>query len=116
MAMVYYLLRSRQSGQYLFARQPSAPPLAAGQLAAGQPEAQARAEQAIRYLLLFQQDYDGLSYLNAHAPELSDRFALESSTMAQLRATLERWGFGGVALVSDPLEPRLDFLNRDLLG
>lgn len=116
MAVVYYLLRSRQSGQYLFARQPSAPgPKRSAPSPTAERSPEQPSDQATRYLLLFQQDFDGLSYLNAHAPDLGDRFALETSTLPQLKAALERWGFGGVALVSDPLEPRLDFLNRDLL-
>ncbi len=100
MAALYYLLRSRQNGQYLAARQPQLE---------GKP-----AEQG-RYLLLFQQDFEAMSYLNAHAPDMGDRFAVESHSLAQLKTSLERWGFAGVALVTDPLEPQVDFMARRLL-
>lgn len=100
MAALYYLLRSRQNGQYLSARQP-------------QPEGTA-GEQG-RYILLFQKDFEAMSYLNAHAPEVGDRFAVEPHSLSQLKTSLERWGFAGVAFVADPLEPQVDFMARRLL-
>jgi hypothetical protein len=100
MAVIYYLLRSQQNGQYLAARQPINP----GDEPLDRP-----------YLLLFQQDFEALSYINAHAPEFRDRFTIESHNLNQLKASLERWGFAGVAFVTDPLEPQVDFLARRLL-
>lgn len=100
MAVLYYLLRSRQSGQYLTARQPHSEGESAG------PE---------RYLLLFQKDFEAMSYLSAHAPDLGDRFAVESHSLSQLKSSLERWGFAGVAFVTDPLIPQVDFMARRFL-
>ena len=94
----YYLLRSRQNGQYLSAQQPDADH-----------------STQTRYVLLFRQDFEALSYLNAHAPDLSDRFSVEAHSLSQLKASLERWGFAGVAFVTDPLEPQVDFMIRRLL-
>jgi len=94
----YYLLRSRSDGSYLAARphadQPSEP------------------RQSVRYLLLFRQDYEALSYLNAHARDMTDRFAVESVTHHQIINILQRWDFTGIALVQDPLVPRVEFLTR----
>lgn len=110
MTTIYYLLRSQHNGQYLAAQ----PPGEAGH----ELQAQAHPEQAPqpqRYLLLFQQDFEALSYINAHAPDMRDRFAVESHNLSQLKTSLERWGFAGVAFVTDPLEPQVDFLARRLL-
>jgi hypothetical protein len=121
MAVIYYLLRSQQNGQYLAARPPSG---AGNDLQDQAPQAQgsqkiqgsqAQEPQTQRYLLLFQQDFEALSYINAHAPEARDRFAVESHNLNQLKTSLERWGFAGVAFVTDPLEPQVDFLARRLL-
>lgn len=103
MVTLYYLLRSRQNGQYLTARQPQAKPPKEG---TAEPE---------RYLLLFQKDFEAMSYINAHAPDASDRFAVESHSLTQLKTSLERWGFVGVAFVTEPLEPQVDFMARRLL-
>ncbi|MDA0266171.1 MAG: hypothetical protein O3A14_04245 [Cyanobacteria bacterium] len=86
----YYLLRSKQDGRHLAAR----------------------AEANQTYLLLFTADYDALSYLNTHAGEVSDRFAIETISAPQLKAALSRWGFTGIGLVRDPLIPRIDFMNH----
>lgn len=106
MAALYYLLRSRQNGQYLAARQPPAGASRADEDKSAPSE---------RYLLLFQQDFEALSYINAHAPEAGDRFAVESHNLTQLKTSLERWGFAGVGFVTDPLLPQVDFLARRLL-
>jgi len=108
MAALYYLLRSRQTGQYLSARQ------SAGE-ATSEQGSQVESTQSERYLLLFQRDFEAMSYLNAHAPDLSDRFAVEPHSLNQLKTSLERWGFVGVAFVTDPLEPQVDFMARRLL-
>jgi hypothetical protein len=85
----YYLLRTKQDGRHLAAR-----------------------DEDKTYLLLFTADYDALSYLNAHAGEASDRFALETISATQLKAALSRWGFTGIGLVRDPLLPHIDFMNQ----
>ncbi len=95
----YYVIRSRQTGEFLTARQP----------------AKTADEPLQRYLLLFHQDHEALSYLNAHAAGLSDRFAVEHNAVAQLKPLIDRWGFAGVGLVSDPLVPIVDFMERRFL-
>jgi hypothetical protein len=94
LSQVYYLVRSQQDGQYLTA----------------QPHTDA---EASRYLLLFQEHHEALSYLNAHAPDVRDRFAVESVLGTQVGSLLKRWGFTGVGMVQDPLLPKVEFLVRD---
>lgn len=65
------------------------------------------------FLLLFQEQYEALSYLNTHAPDVADRFAVESVPATQLGKLLERWGFIGVGLVKDPLTSNIEFLVRE---
>ncbi|WP_414576072.1 hypothetical protein [Anabaena sp. CCY 9402-a] len=88
---VYYILRSKADGRYLTAR----------------PN-----EDASVYLLLFQENFDALSYLNTHAPDVANRFAVESLPGTQLGSLLKRWGFTGVGIVTDPLLPKVDFLKH----
>lgn len=95
----YYLLRSRQNGDYIAARQP----------------AKTEDEPPQRYVLLFKHDHDAMGYLNAHAGDVSDRFAVEMSPLKQIKLTLERLGFTGVGFVSDPLVPHVDFMERRFL-
>ncbi len=90
----HYALRSKLDGQYLVARLPRSEDL---------PPAQ--------FLLLFKEDYLALSYVNQHAPELGDRFGVESLSSGQLKGLMRRWGFQGVGLVQDPLEPRIEFMT-----
>ena len=92
MTTIHYLIRSRVDGRYLTAR---------FQTEDGENS----------YLLLFKQDFDALSYLNTHAQDVSDHFAVESLPEIQLKSLLQRWGFKGVGLVGDPLEPRINFLT-----
>ena len=96
---VWYVLRSKQDGQYL-AAYPKANP--------DKP----RSPQD-GYVLLFQEQADALSYLNRHAPELTDRFATESVLQSQLSSLFDRWGFQGVGLVQDPWLPQVQFASRD---
>lgn len=93
LSQTHYLVRSRIDGQYLVAR-----------LRAGESPTEAN------YLLLFKESYDALSYLNAHGAELADRFSVESIPATQLKSLLQRWGFQGIGLVNDPLEPQIQFL------
>ncbi|BAY76224.1 hypothetical protein NIES25_26730 [Nostoc linckia NIES-25] len=88
---VYYLVRSKSDGRYLTAR----------------PNADASG-----YLLLFRENFDALSYLNTHAAEVANRFAVESIARTQLGNLLKRWGFTGVGIVTDPLLPKVEFLQH----
>lgn len=87
---VYYLIRSKSDGNYLTARP--------------NPDA------TTTYLLLFRENFDALSYLNTHAGELANRFAVESVSGSSVGGLLKRWGFSGVGIVSDPLLPKIEFL------
>lgn len=91
---IHYLLRSKFDGQYVTARIEN-------------PENQSEKN----YLLLFKQDYEALSYVNTHAPNVASRFAVESVTDSQLKNQLKRWGYDGIGLVQEPLEPRIQFMN-----
>jgi hypothetical protein len=97
-SQVYYLARSKADGQYLAARPHANPDAAPTQ----QPS----------YLLMFREHYEALSYLNTHAKELADRFAIESISGTQLETLLKRWDFSGVGIVQDPLLPKVEFLAR----
>jgi hypothetical protein len=88
---VYYLVRSQSDGRYLTAR----------------PNAEASG-----YLLLFRENYDALSYLNTHAAEVANRFAVESIAGTQVGNLVKRWGFSGVGIVTDPLLPKVKFLQH----
>jgi len=99
LSSLYYLIRSKQDGQYLVARSNDT-----------------GTEKETRYLLMFTEQYDALTYLNTHAKELSDRFAVESISKIQLKAILQRWGFEGIAIVRDPLIPSIDFLLKDSIS
>jgi len=89
----HYLLRSKQDGQYLVAR-----------LRKGESETPAS------YLLLFKESYDALSYINTHAQDLANNFSVETLSGTQLKGLMQRWGFAGIGLVSEPLEPQVQFL------
>lgn len=88
---IYYIVRSQADGRYLLAH-PN--PETAG------------------YLLLFRENFDALSYLNTHAGELANRFAVESIPGTQLGNLLKRWGFSGVGVVTDPLLPKVEFMQH----
>lgn len=89
---IYYLARSKSDGRYLAAR----------------PH-----EDETSYLLLFKEQYDALSYLNTHAAEVANRLGVESIPGSQISALLKRWGFVGVGIVTDPLLPTIEFLQRN---
>ena len=95
-SQVYYLLRSKQDGRHLAAR-PEGP------------------ESERTFLLLFSADHEALSYLSTHAPEMRDRFAIESLPAYQLKTMLSRWGFAGIGVVSDPMPPKVEFMQGDRL-
>ncbi len=90
LSQVYYLVRSRIDGTYLVAR----------------PQQDSEA----RFLLVFREHAEALSYLNTHGSELADRLAVESLPGTHLGGLLQRWGFTGIGLVQDPLIPKIEFL------
>jgi hypothetical protein len=92
MSEIYYLIRSKSDGRHL----------------AALPK-----DNSSSYLLLFKEDYDAMSYLNTHAANLIDRFAVESLPSNLLGGLLKRWGFSGVGVVEDPLVPKIEFLKHE---
>ncbi|NEP03477.1 MAG: hypothetical protein F6K25_06365 [Okeania sp. SIO2G4] len=90
LSQIYYLLRSQVDGSYI--------------------SANPNPDEAVKFLLLFREDFDAHSYLNTHAPDVSDRFAIESISATQLKTILKRWGFQGVGIIQDPLLPNIEFL------
>lgn len=96
LSSIHYLIRSKIDGQYLAAR--------------ARDNTSSRPNET-KYLLIFQESFDALSYLNTHAPELAHQFSVESLPGTQLKGLLQRWGFVGVGVVSDPLEPRIQFVS-----
>lgn len=90
----YYLLRSRIDGNYLVAYPRSNPD-----------------EPRQGYLILFKQDFEALSYLNAHGGAHADKFLVESIPSSQLKALLRRWGYHGLGIVQDALIPEIEFMT-----
>ena len=90
---VNYLIRSKKDGKYLVARLPEQSGLEA------------------TYLLVFERDYDALSYINTHGKEYSDRLTVETASPAQLQSLRERWNYKGFGIVSDPLIPNIKFVS-----
>ncbi|TVP64105.1 MAG: hypothetical protein EA342_17085 [Leptolyngbya sp. LCM1.Bin17] len=100
-SQLYYLLRSRLDGSYLVAHPHGLPPAAADQ------------PVSTGFLLVFTADYDALSYLNTHAPDLKDKFGVETVTPTTLKPLIARWDFQGLGMVQDPQLPQVDFFNRN---
>lgn len=97
LSQVYYLLRSKADGSYLVARlnnEKSDP------------------KTYHNYLLIFNESFDALSYLNTHANDIREGFSVESILGNQLGNLLKRWGFKGVGIVQDPILPKVDFLTK----
>ncbi len=92
-SQIYYLILSRADGRYLVAK----------------PNTGTQDSEAV-YLLMFCEHFDALSYLNAHALDVADRFTVESATGTQINNLLKRWGYSGVGIVQDPLVPQIEFL------
>ena len=90
-SQVYYLVRSQADGRYLAARSDM---------------------EGSSYILLFREHFEALSYLNTHAGDLANRLAVESIPGSQLRGLLKRWGFVGMGIVTDPLLPKIEFLQH----
>ena len=61
---------------------------------------------------MFREDFEALSYLNAHGANVRDRFTVESVPGSQLKNLIQRWNFSGVGMVVDPLIPTIEFLSR----
>ena len=97
-SQVYYLIRSRIDGSYLAAYP-------------NRSEDENRSPET-GYVLLFQEHFDALSYLNKYASGLSDRFSVESLPGSQIASVLDRWGYKGFGVVNDPLIPRIEFLSK----
>ena len=96
LSQTHYLIRSKQDGQYL----------------AAQPQKDVEVEGEKRsYLLIFREHFDALGYLNKYAQDVADNFAVESVSSPQLKSLLQRWSYFGIALVEDPLIPRIKFFN-----
>ncbi len=94
-----YLLRSRIDGSYLAAYP-------------NRTDEQTERKPADGYVLMFQEHFDALSYLNKFAAGVSDRFSVESLPGNQIAQVLNRWGFKGVGVVKDPLLPTVEFLIK----
>ena len=90
---INYLIRSKQDGKYLVARVPK-------------PDG-----VETSYLLIFQQDYDAMSYINTHGREFSDRLTVETASPTQLKSLMQRWDYKGFGIVKDPLLPEIQFVS-----
>lgn len=91
-SQMYYLILSRADGRYLVAK----------------PNTGTQDTETV-YLLMFREHFDALSYLNAHAVNVAERFTVESATGTQINNLLKRWGYSGVGIVQDPLVPQIEF-------
>lgn len=100
LSQTYYLVRSPVDGSYLAAHPQSS-----------QPTSGKSQKTDMGYLLMFREHFDALSYLNTHAKDYADRFAVETVPGHQLKPLLQRWGFKGVGVVQDPLIPTVEFLS-----
>ena len=89
---INYLIRSKKDGKYLVARLPE------------------KNGKEASYLLVFQQDYDALSYINTHGQAYSDRLTVETASPIQLKSLMERWNYDGFGIVKDPLMPDIEFV------
>jgi hypothetical protein len=97
----FYILRSKLDGKYLTAR-----------LRDSEENSNERSSALEKtYLLLFKADFEALTYVNTHAGDLSSRLGVEFLSSSQIKGLLQRWGYGGVGLVEDPLLPQIKFLS-----
>lgn len=96
-SQLYYLVRSRTDGQYLVAKM---------------REQGTHEGDRPTYILTFTDHADALSYLNTHAGELAEHFAVEAIAPSQLSKLMQRWGYTGIGMVNDPLIPEVEFLER----
>lgn len=91
----FYILRSKQDGKYLVAN-------------IGNEDKETKS-----YLLVFQENFDALGYINYHTPQYQDLFSVESVSSSQLKLLLSRWGFFGIGIVEDILIPNIRFCTID---
>lgn len=89
---INYLIRSKHDGKYLVARLPEKSGIEAS------------------YLLVFQHDYDAMSYINTHGQEFSDRLTVEVANPVQIKGLMKRWDYSGLGIVKDPLLPDIQFV------
>lgn len=97
-SQVYYLLRSKADGSYLVARLNNE---------------ESNPKTSHNYLLIFNESFDALSYLNTHGNDIREKFSLETILGNQLGNLLQRWGFKGVGIVQDPILPKVDFITKN---
>ena len=90
---INYLVRSKKDVKYLVARLPEKSGIESS------------------YLLVFQHDYDALSYINTHGQEYRDRLTVETASPIQLKSLLQRWDYAGFGIVKDPLLPDIQFVS-----
>jgi len=90
-ATLYYTLRSRADGNYL----------------AAHPDP----DSVHRYLLVFAEHFEALSYLNTHGSDVAQQFTVESVGKSQIRGILDRWQYQGIGVVKDPLLPQIEFMS-----
>lgn len=91
-----YLIRSKKDGKYLVARLPD------------------KSGLEVSYLLVFEQDYDALSYINSHGKEYREQLTVETASPTQLKALMQRWDYHGFGIVKDPLIPDIQFVVRQI--
>jgi hypothetical protein len=92
---INYLIRSKHDGKYLVARV---------QEDDDRPD--------VSYLLLFTEDHQALSYINTHGKSMRDRLTVESASPTQVKNLLQRWGYQGIGMVTDPLIPTIEFMSK----
>ena len=90
---INYVIRSKKDGKYLVARVPD------------------NNGAEVSYLLVFQYDYDAMSYINTHGAEYSDRLTVETASPIQLKGLMQRWDYAGLGIVKDPLLPKIEFVG-----
>ncbi|MBV9384847.1 MAG: hypothetical protein JOZ78_00300 [Chroococcidiopsidaceae cyanobacterium CP_BM_ER_R8_30] len=95
LSKVYFLICSKTNGRYLVAH----------------PNGDSEPSES-GYLLLFNEHFDALSYLNAHGSDVASHWVVESIPSTQLGRLLKRWGFTGVGIVHEPLLPKVEFLSH----
>ncbi|MBW4472030.1 MAG: hypothetical protein KME45_16720 [Stenomitos rutilans HA7619-LM2] len=107
-SQAYYLIRSRSDGSYLVAH----PHQREDTKQDNEDKTKTEARRNASFLLLFREHFDALSYLNAHASGVVDRFTIESISGTQIDSLLKRWSFTGIGVVQDPLIPNIEFLSQ----
>ena len=94
LSQTYYVLRSQQDGQYLAAR----------------PDA-----EGDRYLLMFTEHFDALSYVNRFAEEYKEQLAVESLATPTLKNYTSAVGICGICPRARPTPASFRVFNSDLI-